>query len=126
MTPAARRYLVEFGGAMAGYLVVLLVSGAVVRAHPQEGWRFAVAVTPVVPGLLALWAVLRHMRRLDERERRIQLESVTVAAVATGLLAFTYGFLELAGAPTISMIWVLPVLIGLWGAGLAVAAVRDR
>lgn len=125
-TSAARRYLLEFGGAMAAYVVVLLVSSAVVRTHPDAGWRFAVAVLPVVPGLLATWAVLRHMGRIDERERGIQLQSLTASAILTGLLTFAYGFLEEAGAPSISMVWVLPTLIALWGVGVGVAAVRDR
>jgi len=122
----ARRYLVEFGSAMIAYVVVILVSGAVVDAHPTAGWRFAVVVTPVVPGLLALWAVIRHVRRLDERERRVQLEAATVAGLGTGLITFTYGFLEEAGAPAVPLVLVLPLFIALWGAGVVVAAVRDR
>jgi len=120
----ARRYLVEFGSAMIAYVVVILVSGAVVDAHPTAGWRFAVVVTPVVPGLLALWAVIRHVRRLDER--RVQLEAATVAGLGTGLITFTYGFLEEAGAPAVPLVLVLPLFIALWGAGVVVAAVRDR
>ena len=122
----ARRYLVEFGSAMAAYVIVILISSAAVEAHPAAGWRFAVAVAPVVPGLFALWAVLRHVGRLDERERRVQLQAATTAGLVTGLVTFTYGFLQLAGAPALSMVYVLPLFIVLWGAGVVAAAVRDR
>jgi uncharacterized membrane protein YcfT len=123
---AARRYLIEFGSAMAAYVVVLLLSTAVVRSHPDAGWRFAVAVAPVVPAVGAAWAVLRHVRHLDERERLVQLQAVTLSAVVVGLATFTYGFLELAGAPALAMVWVLPALIVVWGLGVAVAGLRDR
>lgn len=126
LSAPARRYLVEFGGAMAAYVVVVLVSGAVVRAHPEAGWRFVVAVTPLVPALAATVAVLRHLARLDELERRIQLEALALGALVTGLGTFTWGFAETAGAPALPVIWVLPMLIALWGVGVGVATWRYR
>jgi hypothetical protein len=126
MTPAARRYVVEFGAAMAAYVVVVLVSGAVVRAHPEAGWRYAVAVTPLVPALAATVAVLRHVARIDELERRIQLEALAFGALLTGLVTFTYGFAQEAGAPPVSMVFVLPMLVALWGIGVGIAKWRYR
>lgn len=126
LSPTARRYLLEFGAAMAGYVVVVLISGAVIRAHPDAGWRYVVAVTPLVPALAAAVAVLRHLGRIDELERRIQLEAVAFAALLTGLVTFTYGFAEGVGAPSLSMVYVLPLLVALWGVGVGVATWRYR
>ena len=123
---AGRRYLFEFGGAMAAYVLVVLLSSWAVHDHPTADWRFAVAVTPIVPALFAMWAVLRHVRRLDERERLIQLQALTASTVVVGMVTFTYGFLEAAGAPSVSLVWVLPALIAVWGVGVAVANLRDR
>ncbi|MDL5155949.1 hypothetical protein [Actinomycetospora termitidis] len=123
---STRRYLTEFGTAMAAYVVVVVISGAVVRAHPDAGWRYVVAVTPLVPAVLATVVVLRHVGRLDELERRIQLEALAFAALLTGLATFTWGFVELAGAPAMPLVWVLPMLVALWGVGQAVARRRYR
>ena len=46
-TTAARRYLVEFGSATAAYVALVWISSTVVRAHPDAGWRYAVAVAPL-------------------------------------------------------------------------------
>ncbi len=126
LSPTSRRYLVEFGTAMAAYVVVVLVSGVVVRAHPDAGWRYVVAVTPLVPAIAAAVAVLRHVGRIDELERRIQLEALAFGALLTGLVTFTYGFVEQAGAPSLSMVYVLPLLVALWGVGVGVAHRRYR
>jgi hypothetical protein len=126
LSPRSRRYLAEFGTAMAVYVVVVLISGAVVRAHPDAGWRYVVAVTPLIPAVAAAVAVLRHMGRIDELERRIQLEALAFGALLTGLVTFTYGFAEQAGAPSLSMVFVLPLLVALWGVGVGAATWRYR
>lgn len=126
LTAASRRYLLEFGSAMAAYVVVVLISEAVVRAHPDAGWRYAVAVAPLVPAVAAVVAVLRHLGRIDELERRVQLEALVFGALVTGLATFTWGFVELAGAPRMPVIWVLPLLVATWGLGVAVTRRRYR
>ena len=42
------------------------------------------------------------------------------------LIPFAYGFLENAGFPQLSYIWVFPVMIALWGIGGAIALRRYR
>lgn len=121
-----RRYAVEFGTAMAAYVVTVVLSAVLVEALAGSPWRYVVAVAPVVPAVGATWAVLRHARRIDELARRIQFEALAFAAPATGLVTFTWGFLELAGAPHIPWIWVFPLLIGLWGIGNLMASRRYR
>jgi hypothetical protein len=55
----------------------------------------------------------------DELQQRIQLLAIGFAAGVTGLLTFSYGFLEMIGMPHLSSIWVLPMMILLWGIGMA-------
>jgi hypothetical protein len=121
-----RRYLAEFGGAMTLYVVVLLGTAWVLNAYPEGQWRYAVAVLPVLPVVLVLWAVQRAMARMDELQRRVQLEGVVFASVVTGVVTFTYGFLEGVGLPHLNYIWVLPFMFALWGIGTAVAGRRYR
>jgi hypothetical protein len=61
-----------------------------------------------------------------ELGRRIQLEALAVGFGAAGMLTLAYGFLENAGFPQLSYIWVFPTMIALWGIGGAIASYRYR
>jgi hypothetical protein len=122
MNDATRSYLKEFGAAMLAYSVVLPISIVLIQANPHAPWRFPLALAPVVPAALAMWAYVRALGRMDELQRRIQLEALALACGGTGLLTFSYGFLEDVGFPHVSLIWVLPLLIALWGVGVAAAS----
>jgi len=125
MNKASREYALQFGGAMVAYCIVLIASLTVLEhAQLPTPARALVAVAPVVPTIFALLAFVRFLGRMDELQRRIQLEALGFAFGATGILTFAYGFLENAGLPHLSYIWVLPVMVALWGVGAAVAARR--
>jgi len=118
------RYVIEFGGAMLAYVVLLPLSIFAYRAVDQDALRAMVAVVPVVPTLLGLAAIMRAVRRMDELERRIHFEAVAFAFAATALLTFTYGLLENVDFPRISLTWILPLMVALWGLGQALARRR--
>ncbi len=124
MEKVMRQYVVQFSVAMAAYMVVLVVSILIIEANPGSLWRVPLALAPVVPVLFALWAFVRFLRGTDELQRQIHFEAIAFAAGATGILTFTYGFLENVGFPHLNPIWVLPLLIGLWGMGVAITGRR--
>jgi len=121
---ASRAYVIEFGGAMGAYAVVLVVAITIINANPHAGWRAVVALAPVIPAGFAVLAFVRFLRRMDELQRRIQLEAIGLSFAVSGILTFAYGFLELVGFPHLSVIWVFPGMIMLWGLGAAVASRR--
>lgn len=53
--------------------------------------------------LYALRVWMRLFERLDELNRRNQLEALALAFGATVMLVLTYGFLEIAGLPRVSV-----------------------
>ena len=124
MNKAARAYVVEFGGAMLAYAIVVVISEAILRANPHAGWRALVAITPMIPAVFALLAFVRFLGRMDELQQRIQLTALGIGFGGTAILTFAYGFLEQAGFPVRSMFWVLPVMLFLWGIGGGVATLR--
>ena len=122
---AARAYTRELGLAMAAYVIVVLVSIRLVGGLDQP-IKTLVALAPLIPATLALFAYLRFLGRMDELGRHIQLEALAFGFGAAGMLTFAYGFLENAGFPQLSYIWVFPTMIALWGIGGAIASYRYR
>jgi hypothetical protein len=60
--------------------------------------RTAIALLPL-PGNIALIAlILRAIRRLDDFQKRIHFEAVTLAFLSTGVAVFVYGYLQKADA----------------------------
>ncbi|MDM5181148.1 hypothetical protein PO883_28610 [Massilia sp. DJPM01] len=109
-----RRYLRELFGAIGIYALILtaaIVFGRTLAAGPA---RTLVLVSPVIGIALAAWAIVRHMRRVDEFIRQSTLENLGIAAALTAGLTLTYGFLETAGFPRLSMFTVWPLMGASW------------
>jgi len=117
MDAHVKRYSLHFGGAMVAYTLVLIASIGILDGMELAQWQRAVlAALPVVPGLYALHAVLVFYWSRDEFQRRIISESMLISALLTGFACFAYGFIEGAvELPEVSLIWVLPAMVGLWG-----------
>lgn len=113
---AKRKYLWELGLSLAAYGVVLFAALHFGRGLEPGAVRTLILVAPMLPVLLAVWAIVRGFRRMDEFVRLRTLESLAFAAAVTAALSFTYGFLEVAGFPRLSMFWVWGVLGFAWWA----------
>lgn len=122
---ASKLYTREFLTAMAAYVVVLPISIALIIASPPSAWwRIPLALAPVIPILFALRAFMRFFRRMDELQRRIQLEALAFSFAVIGVVTFSYGCLVYVGFPSISWVYILPLMIALWGIGQALATRR--
>ena len=125
-TAASRAYARELFTAIGAYVVAVFVSIGLLRGGVDPIYRIPLALLPIVPAGFALVAYLRFLGRMDELGRRIQLEALAIGFGAAGMLTFAYGFLENAGFPQLSYLWVFPLMIALWGVGGAVTARRYR
>lgn len=130
ITPAATwsayKTQIQFGFAILAYLMVLVGSVTVVAANPDSGWRLWVALLPVVPAGVVVWLTVRQLGRLDEVQKRTQMQAVGFAITATALMMFGYGFLETAGFPEMNATFALPILGGFWALGALFLALRHR
>lgn len=122
-----RRYAIEMASALAAY-GVLLVGSIELLTHVAiaSPWRDLIAMCPMIPAAAVAWIVLRELRRMDELQRRIQLEALGFSFAGTAILTFSYGFVEGLGYPKLSMFTVWPVLGVLWAVGLVLARRRYR
>ncbi len=123
---ANRKYRLELGAAMLAYMAVLF--GSIYLGKPMEPGvpRTLLLISPAIPLLLAVWAIARHFGRMDEFMRLRSLESFAIAGAITAGVTFTYGFLEGAGFPKLSMFWVWGLMGITWGlvAGLRCLVAR--
>jgi hypothetical protein len=124
--PPAAKYAVWMIVSLALYAAALIVSLTWLKAGMEGPWKYAVAVLPVLPALGVPLAVIRYCQSMDELQRRIQLESLTFGFASAAIATFTYGFLQNAGLPDVSWVWVWPVMGVCWMVGQLVARWRYR
>jgi hypothetical protein len=110
-----RKYQLELGGSMVLYIGVLFGSIYVAKPMDASTARTVLLMSPMIPLLLAVWAIARQFGRMDEFVRLRTLEGLAIGAAVTAALSLTYGFLESAGFPKLSMFWVWPVMGFVWG-----------
>ncbi|HTU65032.1 MAG TPA: hypothetical protein VMF52_03690 [Steroidobacteraceae bacterium] len=112
---ATQKFLVEMGGSLVLYAIVVSVS---LRAAPHVAdgiARTALMLSPMIPALLGLWAFMRQVGRMDEFVRLRNLQALSIAGGVTALFSLTWGFLENVGYPRLSM-FVIWMVFGLsWG-----------
>jgi hypothetical protein len=111
---------------MALYAVALVVSIQWLRHDPAAPWKYVIALLPVLPVLWVPVAAVRLFREVDELQKQIQLEALAFGFISAAGLTFTYGFLQNAGLPELSWIWVFPVMDICWVVGLVAARRRYR
>jgi hypothetical protein len=122
-----RPYFRELRLSLLVYIGLLGCSIALLSRTRAIPWRLALALLPVVGTLLMAWAVLRELRRLDELQRRIQLEALGFAFASTAILTFGWGFLEtFLSVRRLPGFAIWPMMAGLWLVGRLLAQRRYR
>ena len=118
-------YVREFVPAMVAYCVVLVLVVTFGDLDGTSPWRFLWAVLPVLPLIWVAVAVIRHLRRLDDYQQRLNLQALGVGfAVAMGA-AITMGLLESAGLQTQVTGWIT-FGAGMFGWGITSIVVGRR
>jgi hypothetical protein len=108
-------YFREMAVAFALYALLLVASIRFGRPMSDGMLRTVVLASPIAGFGLMLAAIARHMRRIDEYLRQRLLETFALAGAITAGITFTYGFLETAGFPRLSMFSVWPIMAVAWG-----------
>lgn len=124
MSRTDKKYHIQLLLSMGLYLGFTYGSVWLLKNHDLTGYKTAVSLLPMVPLFWSYQAIIAHVRSMDELQRKIQLEAVVFSATITGFFAGAYGFMQNAGYPQLDVIWILPMLIILWGVGGFVARRR--
>ena len=124
--PARKTYTIRMLVVTAAYIALVYSSVHWLKRGPAVPWKYIIAVLPVFPMFLVPVFVVERLRKIDELQRRIQLEALGFAFAATALSTLTYGFLENAGLPGLNWMWVWPLMAAFWIIGLFAARWRYR
>jgi len=108
----SRAYQRDFWPGMVGYGVALAAVLAWGDLDGSSGWRYVWAAVPVLPALLVVRAVARHLSRVDDYQRLLTLQALAVGFGTAMAASVTLGFLGIAGLPMTSVGWIV------YGAGM--------
>lgn len=89
--------------------------------------RIALALLPLPGDIAVIALVLRAIRGLDEFQKRVHFEAVTVAFLSTGVAVFVYGYLQRAqvvGFLHAGLVWAFMLIF--YAVGYVVAASHYR
>jgi hypothetical protein len=109
MTTEAQRWQalkgwgVEFGIALAIYLIAWAAAIWATVSLPAGVPRTALIIAPIAPGLFLIWNAVRWYSRCDEFVRLRILQSTAVVAVFTASWTLVYSYLELLGLPHLTV-----------------------
>src|SRR5438270_6859571 len=108
MTYSVKRRTVLFITVLFSVVIDIGASWALGHFELGSTTRIAIALAPV-PGKIAVIAlILQAIRRLDDFQKRIHFEAVTVAFLSTGVAVFVYGYLQkvdAVGALNMGLVW---------------------
>ncbi len=121
-----RQYYLRITIGFAAYAATLIASNMLLghdgAASPAA--RVALSLAPMLPAIFICGVIVIGIGQLDELQRKLQFEALALAFAGTALITFSYGFLEGAGFPKLSMFVVWPVMAALWAVGVVLGRVR--
>lgn len=113
-TQAQNRYYREFTVAITAYVIVLFGSVYGLNHGIEGPLKIVVAVVPVIPIIGIFLAAVRWFKATDEYNQKTSAISMAIAGGVTALAAVTYGFLENAGLPKMSVWIVYMIFMTTW------------
>jgi hypothetical protein len=122
----ARAYYTEMFGSLVVYTVLVALAVRFGKPMPEGVARTLLLVSPMAGFGLMIWCIARGVSRMDEYLRMRLLENIAIGAAITAGATFTYGFLETAGFPRLSMFTVWCVLAGSTGATQCLRKLLNR
>jgi hypothetical protein len=111
----SRRYQLEYFGAAGIYVVLLFVSAGFIDRVPLGPGKVALALLPMIGVIAMSVALVRFMLRMDEFQRQYLITCGAIAGLVTAVATMALGFLENAGVPRISMTFVWPLTMVVFG-----------
>lgn len=121
----SRRYTVEFLSGMALVVLLLLLPSEPLLAGAPQGVRVLWAMLPLIPLLWSAAAVIRHLRRVDELQRRTVVDALAWGFGTAMITAIGAALIRSAGVAVGDVEWAV-FLTGMLGFAAAAAVGSAR
>jgi hypothetical protein len=99
------------------YIGLLAFAMSYLSKETGGGWRYVIALLPMIPGVWLALGMVKAISKLDEMERRILMEAAGFAFTVTMVLMLGLGFLSLAGLPSLNGVYIAGIMALLWMIG---------
>jgi hypothetical protein len=111
---AVRRFSRRIWPAFLLYVVALIGAIRALESESVVGaLRYAIGVLPALPLIGVISLVVQSMlSEDDEFQRVLWAEAMLWGTAITMAVTTVWGFLEVAGAPHLSLVWVFPFFTG--------------
>jgi|ERR1700730_10109075 hypothetical protein len=122
-----RRWIVFLLVALLASAIDLLASFLLRNSTLGSAARIAIALMPLPGDIALIVLVLRAVRRLDEFQKRVHFEAITVAFLSTGVAVFACGYLQQAhivGFLNSGVVWAFMLIF--YALGYLIAANHYR
>jgi hypothetical protein len=122
-----RRWIVFLLVALLASAIDLLASFLLRNSTLGSAARIAIALMPLPGDIALIVLVLRAVRRLDEFQKRVHFEAITVAFLSTGVAVFVCGYLQQAhivGFLNSGVVWAFMLIF--YALGYLIAANHYR
>ncbi len=96
------------------FLFVFMAAIYLLENETMPTFRMVVAIAPAIPGFIFFLFMADAISRLDELQRRIQIEAIAIGFGISLLVTMVYGLLGLAGLPQASWLYVAVVMVFSW------------
>ncbi len=105
---------------------VAFVAALALTGYLHSPWREVARVVTMVIAAFAVWCFFRFLRIADERQTRINYQALGFAFILALAVSLLGGFVRGFGAPHVSWLGVLGLLLVPWSLGLIVFSWRYR
>lgn len=99
------------------FVAVLMLSLNILNDDPECATRLVISLVPLVPGLLFMATVADAISKLDELQRRIQIEAIAIGFGISVLAMMAIGLLSFAGVSQPSGLTVAGIMVLSWSVG---------
>jgi fluoride ion exporter CrcB/FEX len=111
---------------MGAYGVLLTLGIVFAKLAGDSPWRFAAMALPVPALIGVVWAMLNYLREADEFQSKSIVEALAVGFAGGSVTTFTYGLMQLVGAPQANWTFVWMVYALWWIIGGVLVRRRYR
>ena len=108
MKPHIKRYYRRMMVGMGAYVLGIDLANHI---HTQSSpCKYLLVLLPIVPLIYVSFAIIQCIADMDEMVRKINLEAMAFAGVATGFTCFSYLFVHDVGAPELPLSYAFYVM----------------